>query len=250
MTYCVAITVNEGLVFASDSRTNAGVDQLSTYSKMFRFEDIGDRVFVLLTAGNLATSQAVVSQLRHDLKQNNEPNLRSVEHLIQAAEYVGSVSLGQQQKHQSAAAGSSIDTSATFILGGQIAGGRAKIFMIYPEGNFISATGENPYQQIGEIKYGKPILDRIVRPETSLEDAALCALVSMDSTMRSNATVGPPIEVLIYRDNALCFDRTATLTADDPYLQALTSNWEAAVNKAFTALPQYDWSGTDAGDPK
>jgi putative proteasome-type protease len=249
MTYCVAITVKEGLVFASDSRTNAGVDQLSTYSKMFRCEDIGDRVFVLLTAGNLATSQAVVSRLRHDLKQDNEPNLRSVEHLIQAAEYVGSVSLGQQQKHHSAAAGSSIDTSASFILGGQIAGGRAKIFMIYPEGNFISATEENPYQQIGEIKYGKPILDRIVRPETSLEDAALCALVSMDSTMRSNATVGPPIEVLIYRDNALCFDRIATLTADDPYLQALTSNWEAAVSKAFAELPQYDWSGADDDDP-
>jgi putative proteasome-type protease len=245
MTYCVAITVNEGLVFASDSRTNAGVDQLSTYSKMFRFEDVGDRVFVLLTAGNLATSQAVVSQLRHDLKQNNEPNLRTAEHLIQAAEYVGSVSLGQQQKHHSEAAGSSIDTSASFILGGQIAGGRAKIFMIYPEGNFISATEETPYQQIGEIKYGKPILDRIVRPETSLEDAALCALVSMDSTMRSNATVGPPIEVLIYRDNSLQFDQQTTFAADDPYLSSLASNWETALGAAFKKLPQYDWRGTD-----
>ena len=245
MTYCVAITVNEGLVFASDSRTNAGVDQLSTYSKMFRFEDVGDRVFVLLTAGNLATSQAVVSLLKRDLKQGNLPNLRSVEHMTQAAEYVGSVSYEQQQKHHSAAAGSSLDTSATFILGGQIAGGKGKIFMIYPEGNFIWATEENPYQQIGEVKYGKPILDRIVRPETGLEEAALCALVSMDSTMRSNATVGPPIEVLLYRDNALCFDKVATFTADDPYLSALSTNWAAALGTAFTELPHYDWSGND-----
>ncbi|MDH3453431.1 MAG: peptidase [Gammaproteobacteria bacterium] len=250
MTYCVAITVDDGLVFVSDSRTNAGVDQLSTYSKMFRFEDYGDRVFVLLTAGNLATSQAVVSQIKRDLKQGNLPNLRSVEHMSEAAEYVGSISLGQQQKHHSAAAGSGVDTSASFILGGQIAGARAKIFMIYPEGNFISATGENPYQQIGEIKYGKPILDRIVRPETDLEAAALCALVSMDSTMRSNATVGPPIEVLIYPDNALKFDQHVIFAADDPYLMALTSNWEAALSNAFAELPKYDWSSAKPENPQ
>jgi len=171
-----------------------------------------------------------------------------VEHMSEAAEYVGQVSLGQQQKHHSAAAGSGLDTSASFILGGQIAGGRAKIFMIYPEGNFISATEENPYQQIGEIKYGKPILDRIVRPETGLDEAALCALVSMDSTMRSNATVGPPIELLIYEDNSLKFDRHASLTADDPYLQALGSNWESALSAAFAELPRYDWSAAPPAD--
>ena len=242
MTYCVAITVNDGLVFASDSRTNAGVDQLSTYSKMFVFEDPSERVFVLLTAGNLATSQAVVSHLKRDMKQGNVPNLRSVEHMSEAAEYLGQVSLGQQQKHHSAAAGSGLDTSASFILGGQIAGGRAKIFMIYPEGNFISATEENPYQQIGEIKYGKPILDRLVRRETGLDEAALCALVSMDSTMRSNATVGPPIELLVYEDNSLKVDRHATFATDDPYLLALGSNWEAALGTAFAELPKFDWS--------
>lgn len=242
MTYCVSILVAEGLAFVSDSRTNAGVDQLSTYSKMFVFEDVGERVFVLLTAGNLATSQGVVSHLKRDLKQENTPNLRSAEHMSEAAEYVGHVSLGQQQKHQGVAVSGGVDTSASFILGGQIAGARPKIFMIYPEGNFISATEENPYQQIGEVKYGKPILDRIVRPETDLEDAALCGLVSMDSTMRSNATVGPPIEVLIYRDGALRCDRHVTFAAGDPYLLALGSHWEAALKSAFAQLPKYDWN--------
>ena len=243
MTYCLAITVNEGLVFASDSRTNAGVDQLSTYSKQFHFELPGKCVFVLLTAGNLATSQAVVSQIKRDIKQGSAPNLFTAEHITDAAEYVGQVSLAQQQKHQSATAGSStVDTSATFILGGQIDVDRPRIFMIYPEGNFISATDENPYQQIGEVKYGKPVLDRFIRPETTLEDAALCALVSMDSTMRSNATVGPPIEVTIYTRDALRLDRHVSLTADNPYFISLHTAWQQALIAAIASMPSFDWS--------
>ncbi len=241
MTYCVAITVDAGLVFASDSRTNAGVDQLSTYSKMFCFEEPGERVLVLLTAGNLATSQAVVMQLKRDMKQGKLPNLSSVEHLSEAAEYVGEISLAQQQKHVNAAAGSGLDTSASFVLGGQIGKARPKVFMIYPEGNFISATGETPYQQIGEIKYGKPILDRIIRPETTLEEAALCALVSMDSTMRSNATVGPPIEVLLYEAGSLRLERQFSFGADHPYLLSLKSDWEQALKQAFSTLQHFDW---------
>jgi len=241
MTYCLAVTVNHGLVFASDSRTNAGVDQLSTYSKMFRFEDPGNRVFVLLTAGNLATSQAVVSHLRRDIKQKKEPNLNTVEHISEAAEYVGQVSLVQQHKPLAAAAGANLDTSASFILGGQIGEARHKIFMIYPQGNYISATDETPYQQIGEVKYGKPILDRIINPETPLEEAAMCALVSMDSTMRSNATVGPPIEVLLYTNNRLRLDCHVVFGADDPYLVGIKAAWEAALKESFSSLPRYDW---------
>ncbi len=242
MTYCLAITVDDGLVFASDSRTNAGVDQLSTYSKQFHFENPGERAFVLLTAGNLATSQAVVTTIKRDLKLGNLPNLNSVEHITEAAEYLGGISLAQQQKPLGTAAGSSVDASASFIFGGQIGRARPKIFMIYPEGNFISATEETPYQQIGEIKYGKPVLDRIIRPETSLEDAALCAMVSMDSTMRSNATVGPPIEVTIYPRNSLNLTRYVSFAADHRYLLTLRSAWEQALQDAFHSMPSFDWS--------
>ena len=242
MTYCVAVKVDEGLVFISDSRTNAGVDHLSTYSKMFTFGIPGERAFVMLAAGNLATTQSVISKIKRDIKQGAVPNLMTVEGLTEAAEYIGQLSASQQQKHFSAAAGAGIDTSASFILGGQIAGGSHRVYMIYPEGNFIKATSENPYQQIGEIKYGKPILDRIISRETSLEEAALAGLVSMDSTMRSNATVGPPIDVLIYEKDSLSLDRHFTLQADDPYLLEIKAAWDEKLKEAFTELRKFTWN--------
>jgi len=242
MTYCVAIRVDQGLVFASDSRTNAGVDNISTYSKMFTFGRDGQRAFVLLTAGNLATTQSVVSQLKRDIKQQQETSLMTVESMTEAAEYVGLLSASQQQKHSTAVAGGGFDASASFILGGQIAGGSHRVYMIYPEGNFIKATAENPYQQIGEIKYGKPVLDRIITPETPLEEAALAALVSMDSTMRSNATVGPPIDVLIYPAASYRLDRHFTLQADDPYLLEIKSAWDEKLKEAFAELRRMNWS--------
>jgi putative proteasome-type protease len=242
MTYCLAITVEQGLVFASDSRTNAGVDHLSTYSKMFTFGAEGERAFVVLTAGNLATTQSVVAQLKRDIKYGNDPNLNTVDDLIEAAEYLGQVSSSQQQKHVTTAAGASFDASATFILGGQIRGAPPGILMIYPEGNFISATVENPYQQIGEIKYGKPILDRIITQKTSLQEAALCSLVSMDSTMRSNARVGPPIEVLIYENDSLHLNRRFSFSADDPYLLELKVAWDQKLKEAFCELHRISWS--------
>jgi putative proteasome-type protease len=247
MTYCVGILVNDGLVFASDSRTNAGVDQLSTYSKMFTYGIDGERSFIIMTAGNLATTQAVTSQLASDIKKGFLPNLHSVSDMVEAAEYVGQVSLAQQQKHVSVASGSLIDASASFIFGGQIRGEEPKLFMIYPAGNFISSTAENPYQQIGEIKYGRPILDRIIVPSTPLKEAALCALVSMDSTMRSNATVGPPVEVLIYGRDSFMVNRRFCFTADNPYLQDLTSLWDNKLKEAFHELHQYNWDETGQG---
>jgi putative proteasome-type protease len=242
MTYCVAVRVDEGLVFVSDSRTNAGIDRLSTYSKMFTFGRDGERAFVVLTAGNLATTQSVISQIKRDIKQNNAPNLMTVENMTEAAEYVGQLSASQQQKHSTATAGGGFDASASFILGGQISGGSHRVFMIYPQGNFITATAENPYQQIGEIKYGKPVLDRIITRDTSLEEAALAALVSMDSTMRSNATVGPPLDVLIYAKDSLSLNRHFILQADDPYLLEIKAAWDEKLKEAFTELRRVNWN--------
>lgn len=242
MTYCLAITVDKGLVFASDSRTNAGVDHLSTYTKMFTFGIEGERAFVVLTAGNLATTQSVIAQLKRDIKQGNQPSFHSVQDMTEAAEYLGQLSSAQQQKHAQTSAGASFDASASFILGGQITGGNPRVFMIYPEGNFIMATPENPYQQIGEIKYGKPILDRIITRKTSLEQAALCALVSMDSTMRSNATVGPPIDILVYEKDSLSVRRHYIFQADDPYLLELKAAWDLKLKEAFAELHSFSWS--------
>ena len=162
--------------------------------------------------------------------------------MTEAAEYVGQLSASQQQKHSTAVAGGGFDASASFILGGQIGGGSHRIFMIYPEGNFITATAENPYQQIGEIKYGKPVLDRIITRETSLEEATLAALVSMDSTMRSNATVGPPLDVLIYTKDSLSLDRHFILQADDPYLLEIKAAWDEKLKEAFTELRRANWN--------
>jgi putative proteasome-type protease len=242
MTYCLAITVDKGLVFASDSRTNAGIDHLSTYTKMFTFGIEGERAFVVLTAGNLATTQSVIAQLKRDIKQGNQPNFNSVQDMSEAAEYLGQISSAQQQKHAQTSAGATFDASASFLFGGQIAGGKHRVFMVYPEGNFIMATAENPYQQIGEIKYGKPILDRIITRKTSLEEAALCALVSMDSTMRSNATVGPPIDILIYETDSLSVRRHFVFSADDPYLLELKAAWDQKLKEAFSELHSFNWS--------
>lgn len=247
MTYCVAILVDEGLVFASDSRTNAGVDQLATYSKMFTFGIEGERSFFILTAGNLATTQSVIAQINNDIKKGFLPNLYSVGDMVEAAEYVGQVSLSQQQKHVTAVAGNNIDASASFIVGGQMLNEPPAISLIYPAGNFISATTENPYQQIGEIKYGRPILDRIITQQTPLEEAALCALVSMDSTMRSNATVGPPVEVLIYQRDTFSAQRRFCFSADDPYLTELKTIWDEKLKEAFHELHHYNWNEPSRG---
>lgn len=242
MTYCLAITVGKGLIFATDSRTNAGVDQLSTYRKMFTFGTQGERVFVLLAAGNLATTQAVITRIERDIKKGVAPGLPGIADMEEAAEYVGQISAAQQKKHVTTAAGASFDASATFIMGGQVQGEDPRVYMIYPEGNHIQATEQTPYQQIGEIKYGKPILDRIIRRETSLEEAALCALVSMDSTMRSNATVGPPIDILIYEKDSFSLQRHFIFREDDPYLLELKAAWDAKLKAAFSELHRYNWN--------
>lgn len=237
MTYCAAIVVDDGLVFVSDSRTNAGVDQINTFSKMHRFLGDGERQITVLTAGNLATSQAVIRKLSRDLDSGAIPNLKTVQHLAEAADYIGSISLAAQQRHRGNNE-SQFDAGASFIVGGQIAGKEPQIFLVYPEGNHIRATSRTPYLQIGESKYGKPILDRIIVPGLALETAGRCAMVSMDSTLRSNITVGPPLELLIYRAGSLDSGEHHLFEEDDKYLRNLRRSWEENVAKAFEGLPR------------
>lgn len=242
MTYCLAVSVDDGLVFASDSRTNAGVDYVTTYSKMHTFVWPGERVCVLLTAGSLATSQAVVSAIRADLERPRaKTSLRSGNHLHDVARYVGLLSQTEQQRHADAMERSNISGEATFILGGQIKGQPPEIFLIYPQGNCISASSETPYLQIGENKYGKPILDRMIGPKTSIEDAARCALVSLDSTVRSNISVGPPLELAIHRQDQLEKPFHQKLVLNSPMYRSLQKKWSDGLLRAFNKLPRFDW---------
>ncbi len=242
MTYCLAITLNAGIVFASDSRTNAGVDYVTTFSKMHIFQPTRDRVFVLLTAGNLATSQEVLNRIQVDLDDPEIPtSLRTVKYLFDAANYVGELSHKVQREHADALQESGFKAEATFIVGGQIRDQSHGIYLVYPQGNYISASPATPYHQIGETKYGKPILDRVIAGAMPLEDAARCALVSIDSTMRSNMTVGPPIEVAIYHKDSFQFAHHLSLKSGDAYFSLLQRRWGQGLKKAFKSLPRFDW---------
>jgi putative proteasome-type protease len=236
LTYCLAIRVDQGLIFASDSRTNAGADHVSTFSKMHTFEKPGERAICLLSSGNLATTQAVLRHVRRDNERGSGLCLDSARDLAEAAEYVGSLSRAEQRKHE-APGDEKFSPEASFILGGEITGRPHQLYLVYPEGNYISATVQTPYLQVGELKYGKPILDRIVKEDVSLEVAARCALVSMDSTMRSNATVGPPVELLMYSAGAMRFGKRLVLTEDNPYLRELHLAWQQGLEEAFKRLP-------------
>ncbi len=240
MTYCLAISVNAGIVFCSDSRTNAGVDRVSTYSKMFQFDIDQERQFVILCAGNLATTQGTLAQLKKDLRDEAKLSLRTVESIGEAADYIGEVSRSQQLKH----ATTGPDYEASFILGGQIAGSHHRVVLIYPAGNHITSSKDTPYLQIGESKYGTPILDRIITLDTTLDTAALCALVSMDSTMRSNLTVGPPIEVLVYQSNSFRLDNYHRFEEDSEFLRELKRSWDRKLKEAFHQLPPLAWAAS------
>ena len=242
MTYCLAIKTDQGLVFASDSVTNAGIDHVSTYSKMHTFVEPGERMFVLLAAGNLATTQSVVKHLRTDCLEGRQLCLSAVRTMEEAAEYVGSLS-ADTQRSQASRDTANTNFEATFILGGQIAGQAPEIYMIYPQGNHIHESSVHPFLQIGEVKYGKPILDRVIRHDTLLEHAARCALVSINSTIRSNLTVGPPIELLIYSSHTLDGGRRLVFKEDDPYYRALGDAWNEGLRQALNQLPAFEWEG-------
>ena len=241
MTYCLAIATQDGLIFCSDSRTNAGSDMLSTYSKMHLFQPAAGRVFSLLAAGNLATTQAIVERIQADMDDGSAKSLLTCNKIIEAAQYVTEVSRQEQALAAEVTGGSGVDTSASFIFGGQIQGGPHRIFLIYSAGNFIADSNETPFLQIGESKYGKPILDRILKRTTSLEDAARCAIVSMDSTIKSNATVGPPIEVLVYQANSFDTSHYVKMEAEDSYLHEIKSAWDDTLKAGFLSLPRFIW---------
>ena len=235
MTYCVAITVQEGIVFCSDSRTSSGVDQINTYSKMYRFPLSAQRQCTILSAGNLATTQAVINQVKKDIDQKAPLNLGMMNSMNDAAEYLGELNRQQQAK-----TGGGPTYHATFLLGGQFIGNDPQLMLVYPEGNYITTSEETLFLQIGESKYGKPILDRIIKPDTCLQTAALCALVSMDSTMRSNLSVGPPIELLLYHSNSFLPGEYYQLKEDSPFLKRLTQVWNEKLIEGFQQLPQLE----------
>lgn len=238
MTYCVAIAVDAGLVFCSDSRTNAGIDQVSTYSKMYRFGVDGQRQFVIMSAGNLGTTQATINRIKRDIKERATTSLLTVESVSEAADYVGGISREEQDKHASRGSG----FEASFIIGGQITGKKHRIMLVYPEGNHITSSHDTPYLQIGESKYGKPILDRILTRDLDLDTCALCALVSMDSTMRSNLSVGPPIEVLVYRTDTLTLEAPLRFDEDSEFLREVKRSWDQRLKEAFRQMPRFAWA--------
>lgn len=246
MTYCVGIQVNTGLVFASDSRTNAGVDNIGTFSKMHPFVKEGEAMLVLLSSGNLATSQSVVNRLQKDIKNAAaEQSLFRAADFGEACAYVGEISRRVQKQHAGEDQQNSVNVGATFLLGGQIGQERPMLALIYPQGNYLLATAETPFFQIGELKYGKTILDRIVEPSLSLEDAARCALVSLDSTSRSNVGVGPPFEVLMYRRDSLRIEQRFKYDLETDYYQRLRQAWAENLRTAFYGLPRFDWERND-----
>ena len=243
MSYCVGILVNDGLFMASDSRTNAGVDRVATFSKMFTFERPGERVFVLLTAGNLSITQSAVSVLLESIQGRNEhPSLLKAESMYQAAKVVGNALREVYRADGPTLERQHIDFYASMILGGQIKGGDMKLFEIYAAGNFIEATEQTPYFQIGEVKYAKPVIDRLITQETSLADAAKCALISFDSTMRSNISVGPPIDVALCRRGHCRVSRQVRIEASDPYLVGLRDIWTDGLRKVFNEVPSPEWT--------
>ncbi len=244
MTYCVGLRLNRGIIFASDTRTNAGFDNVAQFRKMHTWETKGERVMVLLTAGNLAVTQAVISLLNEGLVQDHEEGegretMLSVATMFQAARLVGSTLREVHRIDGERLGPEAAAFSATFILGGQIKGEKPRLFQIYNEGNFIEASSDTPFFQIGEHKYGKPILDRVAVPDMRMGDAAKLLLISFDSTLRSNLSVGMPIDLLIYRTDTFEIGEQRRIRADDPYFRKLSEGWSRALRTAFANIESY-----------
>lgn len=244
MTYCVGIQVEQGLVLASDTRTSASFDDVRVYTKMHIFDFPGDRSIVLMSAGNLGTSQAVMARLQRDIADNAHTNLRTPRHLFEVAEYVGQALVAAQAQVAGNAQQNGVNVESTLILGGQIAGEPPGLFLVYPLGNCIAASPETPYLQIGESKYGKPILDRLIDPATSLEDAARCALLSLDSTVRSNVSVGLPIDLVLLRTDDVKVSERMRLDADAPLYREICDSWADKLAAAVQNLPRFAWESS------
>jgi len=242
MTYCLGIITCHGLVLAADSRTNAGVDYISTYQKLFDFSKPGERVLFLCTSGNLSITQTMLNVLRHELRVQEGDNLHTLPTLYESARYIGSKLRQIQDQDRPWLERDGVDFKCNCILGGQVQGEEPELYLIYSQGNCIQATRETPFLQIGETKYGKPILDRTLSFETGLEDAAKCAILSIDSTMKSNISVGPPIDLVVYKRDTFKVTHQLRLRLDDPYLAEIRRLWEICLNQAFEQMPNIDWS--------
>ncbi|HEY8975032.1 MAG TPA: proteasome-type protease [Burkholderiaceae bacterium] len=253
MTYCVGIRLDAGLVFMSDSRTNAGLDQISTFRKMIVYEKPGDRFMVLLSAGNLSISQSVREILQVESVPNgdDEPitiwNARS---MFDAARVLGAAVRRVYENDGQALKNNGMDFVASFIFGGQIGNEAMRLFLVYSAGNFIEATRETCFFQIGESKYGKPILDRVLPPTTPLEEAAKCALVSMDSTLKSNLSVGLPLDLVVYEADKLQSDQIACIDEQNPYFRMVRDSWGRRLREVFEAMDDPQWGdGASAATP-
>ncbi len=242
MTYCVGILLSDGIVLASDSRTHAGVDNFAKFCKMTVFERAGDRVLILLSSGNLAGTQAVISLLKQRCDVvDGTPNLWTACTMFDVVGLVADAVRDIERRDAPFLKNRPIKFNASFIVGGQLKGEPPRLFRIYAEGNFIEAGDETPFLQTGEAKYGKPIIDRVITPATTLADATKCVLVSFDSTMRSNLSVGMPIDLVCYQRDSLEIRKRRRFDEGDAYFTALSAEWSEGVRQVFRELPELTW---------
>jgi putative proteasome-type protease len=252
MTYCVGIRLNAGLVFLSDSRTNAGLDAISTFRKMMVYEKPGDRFMCLLSAGNLSISQSVreILQVEKIPQDHGDPiTIWNAKSMFDAVRVLGSAVRRIYETDGPALRNAGIDFNASMIFGGQIAGEAMRLFLVYSAGNFIEATRETCFFQVGESKYGKPILDRVLTPTTPLDEAAKCALVSMDSTLKSNLSVGLPLDMVVYEAGALQSDKVVCIDENNPYFRMIHSTWGQRLREVFEGIDDPQWDGGSADHP-
>ncbi len=243
MTYCVAMSLRAGMIFASDSRTNAGVDQIARFSKMRTFVKDGDRVIVTLSSGNLSVTQNALNILDQRARSgDNQLNLWNATSMFDIARLIGDSLREVKNRDGAYLMQNNIDSSANFLVGGQIRGEPPRLFEVYSEGNFIEATPDTCYFQIGESKYGKPVIDRVIQPGTSLVEATKCTLVSFDSTMRSNISVGLPIDLLVYEADSLTVKLQRRIDEANPYFQMVHKAWGEGLRRVFAELPNPDWN--------
>ena len=239
MTYCVGLLLNEGMVCLSDTRTNAGLDNIATYRKMFHFVDEGERVITIMTAGSLSVTQTTIARLREAVEDPDatpETSILMAPTLLKVASIIGDTLSSVRQDVNEKLEASQTSASASMIVAGQRKGGAMRLFLIYPEGNFIEATEDTPFLQIGEHKYGKPILDRVVKPTTSIQDAEKAVLLSMDSTLRSNLSVGMPLDLCVIERDACRVSRTRRIEAGDPAFRAMSEAWSQALREGFQQI--------------
>ena len=252
MTYCVGIRLNAGLVFLSDSRTNAGLDAISIFRKMMIYEKPGERFMVMLSAGNLSVSQSVREVLQVEKLDNGDEEpitIWNAKSMFDATRVLGSAVRRVYRQDGPSLKATGVDFNASMIFGGQIAGEAMRLFLVYSAGNFIEATRETCFFQVGESKYGKPILDRVLTPATQLDEAAKCALVSMDSTLKSNLSVGLPLDLLVYRNESLHSDEHVCIDEHNPYFRMIHTTWGQRLREVFEGIDDPRWDGGDAVHP-